>query len=393
MLAGAGNDGKGVAGVCWSCRVLAIKVLGADGSGNESDVSSGVVEATDRGAKVINMSLASPDDSPILDSAIVVPNAHGVIVFGAAGNDGVDTPMYPANSRAWCRWPGPTSPRARSGVELRQLGRRRRVVVQRRSGRRPAVQLLGTSSATPLVSGVAALAAVGGPEPHAGGDRVGARVDRRADQPGGVGGQRRGRRVGPLEFALAQAPLPPPPPPPPDLRPSASIEAPVGFLSGTATSWVDVAGRPRRVVGAAVRGRHRSSAAKGSMGMRAHVVIAWPTNWHPDGPVSLRALVTDSAGDQSWSASVGGRIDNNPPGVLIVGPHTGGRIATNYSVYLGAADTNGIVITLVAANGKIIGGAPGAASSGSPPTPGEAATSKSSRPRWTPPATSPSRTS
>ena len=98
--------------------------------------------------------------------------------------------------------------------------------------------------------------------------------------------------------------------------------------------------------------------ATGSFGQQARVPIQWSTLWHPDGPVTLRALVTDTAGQQSWSAPLGAQIDNNPPGVLIVSPPTGGRIRTNYTVFLGSADPSGVVITLVAANGRIIGGAP-----------------------------------
>jgi subtilisin family serine protease len=63
-IAAAGiNNGTGIAGICGLCSLMSIKVLGADGSGLTSDVASGIIYATDSGARVITLpwrSLAHP---------------------------------------------------------------------------------------------------------------------------------------------------------------------------------------------------------------------------------------------------------------------------------------------------------------------------------------------
>lgn len=53
------NNRLGVSGLTWGARVLAVKVLGADGSGSDCDIAYGMVAAADAGAKVQNLSLGS----------------------------------------------------------------------------------------------------------------------------------------------------------------------------------------------------------------------------------------------------------------------------------------------------------------------------------------------
>ncbi|RPI28688.1 MAG: DUF11 domain-containing protein [Acidobacteria bacterium] len=79
----------GVRGVAPDARILAVKVLGAGGSGAWSAVIAGVEWAVKNGAQVINMSLGgvgTPDDpvSQAVDSAVEA----GVLVVVAAGNSG-----------------------------------------------------------------------------------------------------------------------------------------------------------------------------------------------------------------------------------------------------------------------------------------------------------------
>jgi hypothetical protein len=51
------QDGSGVAGVCPWCQLMAVKVLGSDGSGTLDTVADGIIYAADSGARVINLSL------------------------------------------------------------------------------------------------------------------------------------------------------------------------------------------------------------------------------------------------------------------------------------------------------------------------------------------------
>jgi hypothetical protein len=84
-----------------SVQILPVNVYPSAGSGGEAstttfDVGNGIVTAVNGGAKVINLSLGSSSDSPFLRSVIQDVSKLGIPMFGAAGNDPVTTPFYPA---------------------------------------------------------------------------------------------------------------------------------------------------------------------------------------------------------------------------------------------------------------------------------------------------------
>jgi hypothetical protein len=76
--------------------ILPIDVYGAAERTTTFDVARGIAEALTRHANVINLSLASDTDSPLVRDLVRDATARGVLVFGAAGNEPVDTPTYPA---------------------------------------------------------------------------------------------------------------------------------------------------------------------------------------------------------------------------------------------------------------------------------------------------------
>jgi len=89
VIAANGNNGIGIAGVAFGVKILPIKALDCQGAGLMSDVASGVIWATDHGARVINISLGSSAAQLTLQDAIRYAIAHNVIVVAAAGNCGV----------------------------------------------------------------------------------------------------------------------------------------------------------------------------------------------------------------------------------------------------------------------------------------------------------------
>jgi len=95
VAAAASNNGSGVAGVCWNCRVMVVKIMQASGTVNYSDIAAGVAYAAGHGAQVINLSLGGYADSETLRTAIESAAATAVIAAGA-GNDDTSTPFYPA---------------------------------------------------------------------------------------------------------------------------------------------------------------------------------------------------------------------------------------------------------------------------------------------------------
>jgi subtilisin family serine protease len=159
VIAARSNNRAGGAGICWRCLVMPIKALDSTGSGDDTHIAAGIVWATDHGAQVINLSLGGPGASAPLTSAMSYASSKGVIVVAAAGNGGVTTQFFPAadphavsvaattvadqrfswsNFGSWVRLAAPgcnLAPSRGGGYGM----------------------FCGTSSATPLVSGLAAL--------------------------------------------------------------------------------------------------------------------------------------------------------------------------------------------------------------------------------------------
>lgn len=90
------NNGVGMAAVSWANPVLPVKVLGTDGSGTYSGIANGILWATDKGARIINLSLGGTSWSQTLQDAVNYAWNRNVIIIAAAGNNGNNTAVYPA---------------------------------------------------------------------------------------------------------------------------------------------------------------------------------------------------------------------------------------------------------------------------------------------------------
>jgi len=89
------NNGEGIAGVAWNCKILPIKIVDNTGWSDVSTEIDGINWAILNGADVINLSLGGPGVSQSEQDAIRAAYNNGVVVVAAAGNDGVAT-YYPA---------------------------------------------------------------------------------------------------------------------------------------------------------------------------------------------------------------------------------------------------------------------------------------------------------
>jgi subtilisin family serine protease len=159
IIAARADNGQGMAGVCWFCVVMPVKVLDSSGSGDDTRVAAGVVWAVDHGARVINMSLGGPGSSPELAAALAYATSKGAVVVAAAGNSGTTTPFFPAaDPNALSVAATTTGDRAYSWsnygswVDVAAPGCN---IAPVRGGYG---RFCGTSSATPLAAGLAALA-------------------------------------------------------------------------------------------------------------------------------------------------------------------------------------------------------------------------------------------
>jgi subtilisin family serine protease len=108
IIAAAGNNGVGVTGVDWSCSIMALKFMDADGQGYTSDAIRAINYMTmmrtvyDVNVRVANLSWDGGGNDPALSAAIATAGQAGILFVTAAGNDGTNndvTPQYPANDR------------------------------------------------------------------------------------------------------------------------------------------------------------------------------------------------------------------------------------------------------------------------------------------------------
>jgi hypothetical protein len=97
ILAATGNNGKGLAGVNWTTKILPLQAINDDGYGNTLTVGEAIYYAADRGADVISLSLGSTGDDPYTRQAVQYALDKGSIVVAASGNDGCNCMLYPAN--------------------------------------------------------------------------------------------------------------------------------------------------------------------------------------------------------------------------------------------------------------------------------------------------------
>lgn len=99
IIGAKGGNGIGVAGVAWNVKIMPVKVLDATAVGSAATLAQGIRYAVASGAQVINLSVSGPGYSKAFEDAVQFASDNGVIVVGAAGNDGrsVDaSPVYPA---------------------------------------------------------------------------------------------------------------------------------------------------------------------------------------------------------------------------------------------------------------------------------------------------------
>ena len=96
ILAARANNGLGGAGVCWNCRLMPLRVLRPEGYALKTTMARAVDYAVDHGAAVINISLYGETRNGFLHDAIRRAREAGVLVVGAAGNEGWKLEEYPA---------------------------------------------------------------------------------------------------------------------------------------------------------------------------------------------------------------------------------------------------------------------------------------------------------
>jgi subtilisin family serine protease len=91
VVGAVGNNGKGVAGVNWRVKIMALKFLGRDGSGTTEDAAEAIIYAAKMGAKITSNSWGGGENSRTLQDAIQFAHDRGSLFVAAAGNESSNT--------------------------------------------------------------------------------------------------------------------------------------------------------------------------------------------------------------------------------------------------------------------------------------------------------------
>lgn len=100
VIGATGDDGKGLVGVNWNTRIMAIKFLSASGSGSTEGAIKAIEYAVKNGASVLSNSWGGGGFSQALKDVIESSNKAGAVFVAAAGNNSSNndqTPTYPAS--------------------------------------------------------------------------------------------------------------------------------------------------------------------------------------------------------------------------------------------------------------------------------------------------------
>ncbi len=93
IAAASAGNGIGVAGIAADCSIMPVKVM-KNGLGTDIDIAEGIVWAADHGADVMNISIGLYTRSTAMERAVKYALNKNVAVIASAGNDGKSSKIH-----------------------------------------------------------------------------------------------------------------------------------------------------------------------------------------------------------------------------------------------------------------------------------------------------------
>ena len=94
-LVAALDDGQGIVGVAPGARILAVKAMTSEGDGRDEEIAQGILDAAELGADILNISVGGAAPSSVLADAMAMAFRKGCTIVVASGN-GAGAVYYPA---------------------------------------------------------------------------------------------------------------------------------------------------------------------------------------------------------------------------------------------------------------------------------------------------------
>ncbi|MEP7294954.1 MAG: Ig-like domain-containing protein [Burkholderiales bacterium] len=355
VAAASTNNGQGVAGVAGAAPLMPVRVTDNLGRATSASIANGIMWAADHGARVANLSFGGVAGNLTIGTAAQYAYNHGMLVVAASGNCAcVDpTPETPyilsvsatdeSDDLAGFSTTGPF-------VDLSAPGTN--ILTTVKGGLYLADS--GTSLASPVVAGVAAMMIAA--KPSLTPALTTQLLEATAVDLGGAGYDQTfgyGRVNAASAVAAAFNYTPPVDTTPPNVE----MTAPLSGASVSATAVVDVA----------------ASDDVGVMKVDLYVdgvffatdtlspfSFAWDTSALSDGAHTLQVVAADAAGNSTSAAPVSVTVSNappdtTPPTVSISSPVGGATVSGTATVSVNASDNVGVAKVAFYVDGALLG--------------------------------------
>lgn len=83
-------------GVAPAATLVSIRVGDESGSADSFALAAGILAAIDSGAHIINISMGTAEDNPLIEEAVLLAHENNVIIVAASGNSAGSDALYPA---------------------------------------------------------------------------------------------------------------------------------------------------------------------------------------------------------------------------------------------------------------------------------------------------------
>ncbi|WLI91611.1 S8 family serine peptidase [Massilia sp. R2A-15] len=344
------NNGAGVAGVAGQAKIMPIRVAYFDSASGgcyayTSTIADGITWAADHGARIANVSYGPLAGSATIQSAANYMKSKGGLVFVSAGNNGVDENITPTTSLIAISATDANDNKASwssygSFVSLAAPGEN--IWTTSKGGIYQGWN--GTSFASPVAAGVAALMMAANPALD------GAKIEQALYSTAvdlGPAGRDANFGYGRVNAAAAVNAVRTAPPPPADTQaPTSAITSPAASSTVSGIVTVNVAASDNVGVD------HVELKANGTVvgtDSASPFSFSWNSANVANGMNTLVATAFDKAGNATASAPVAVNVantttppakDTTPPVVKIDNP-TAGTVSGTVSVNVSASDNSG----------------------------------------------------
>jgi subtilisin family serine protease len=347
------NNNAGVASVAGGARIMPVRIADANGNAYASTMAQAITWAADHGARVVSVSFTGAAASSAVRSAAQYLRGKGGVLIVAAGNTGTLDRTSPTSDMTVVA----ATDQYDRAASFTTYGSFVSIAA-------PGVDILttavggaywncwGTSLATPIVAGVAALIIAARPDFTAA--QIDAALYGSATDLGAAGrdeyfGYGRVNAAAAVASALgAQAADKTPP--------NVAIAAPLGGTVGGSVAVTVNASDNVRVTRVDLRVNGTTIASDAAEPYQ----FTWNSASVADGSVTLDAVAFDAAGNSRVSPAVGLLVanapvgDKTPPSVAITSPAAGTAVKGVVAIAVNATDNVGVTRVDVRVNGSTV---------------------------------------